>query len=150
MAHLCISRPQLKTILKRDWRNYTKERLVSSLELVDWSINANCVQEMWDAFEHKLINVVDSIVPVAEFKNEHFVNKPCPRIKHKLNLRKRLLKIQRERPSLELKIRIKSLNFEIKTHFYSDKRKKVRSKILPGNSKSLWDAVKVAHVIFLN
>ena len=47
-------------------------------------------------------------------------------------------------PSNTLRDRIKNLNFEIKQHFHSCKSKAIRRKILPGNSKSLWDAVKIA------
>ena len=56
----------------------------------------------------------------------------------------RLLKLRKHRPSIELKNRIKNLNFEIKTHFFIENRNKIRRKLLPGNSKSLWNAVKAA------
>ena len=46
--------------------------------------------------------------------------------------------------SNELRNRIKNLNVEIKNHFNSKKTCSVRRKIIPGNSKSLWDAVKLA------
>ncbi len=37
------------------------------------------------------------------------------------------------------------LNMEIRNHFNNRKRINVRKGILPGNSKSLWDAVKIAN-----
>ena len=40
--------------------------------------------------------------------------------------------------------RINQLNSEIKLHFHGQKTMSIRRKILPGNSKSLWDAVKIA------
>jgi hypothetical protein len=54
------------------------------------------------------------------------------------------LKNIKTNPSNTLRDRIKNLNFEIKQHFHSCKSKAIRRKILPGNSKSLWDAVKIA------
>ena len=39
---------------------------------------------------------------------------------------------------------LKSLNYEIKNYFKQIKSKKVRRSLVPGNSKSLWDAVKIA------
>ena len=36
------------------------------------------------------------------------------------------------------------LNFEIKAHFHNKTKKNVRRSIIPGNTKSLWKAVKVA------
>ena len=47
-------------------------------------------------------------------------------------------------PSLELKNRIKNLNAEIRTQFYSSKRTNVSRNLRPGNSKSLWNAVNAA------
>ena len=103
MAQLCINRPKPKTYLKRDWRFYSKTKLISELATVDWSNNASDVQEAWNDFEHKLIKVVDMVAPIVELNDEYFINKPCPIIKNKLNLRGRLLKIQKNRPTLELK-----------------------------------------------
>ena len=40
--------------------------------------------------------------------------------------------------------RISNLNYEIKMHFASIKTNLLRSKIIPGNSKTLWDAAKTA------
>ena len=45
---------------------------------------------------------------------------------------------------MELKARIKNLNHEIKSYFYSEKRSNVRKNLKPGNSKSLWKAVNMA------
>ena len=36
------------------------------------------------------------------------------------------------------------MNVEIRNHFYFEKRNSVRRKIVPGNSKSLWNAVKAS------
>ena len=45
---------------------------------------------------------------------------------------------------MELKKRVKNLNIEIQNHFYHEKKKSIRQKIIPGNSKSLWSAVKTS------
>ena len=39
---------------------------------------------------------------------------------------------------------MKNLSKEIKDHFVMNKRNRVRKGIIPGNSKSLWKAVKLA------
>ena len=76
-----------------------------------------------------------------------------------MNLRKKLLKKLKIVKSNEINNRIRNLNVEIKKHFHSKKSKSVRRNIKPGNSKSLWDAVKTAkdlntpklpNVMFLN
>ena len=40
--------------------------------------------------------------------------------------------------------KIKVLNYDIKVFYSGQKKKRVRKGVLPGNSKSLWDAVKIA------
>ena len=42
------------------------------------------------------------------------------------------------------KSRVKNLSAEIKQHFTNEKKYKVRQGIKPGNSKTLWEAVKIA------
>ena len=114
---------------------------------MDWSNDATDVQGVWNDFEKKLIEVVDELVPMSEFKNNFLLKPPNQLINNKKNLRKRLLKALRRNPTLEMKSRIKNLNSEIKTHFYSEKRSNVRKNLVPGNSKSLWKAVNSAHDI---
>ena len=43
-----------------------------------------------------------------------------------------------------MKCLLKTLNKEIKTFFISAESKRVRRNLIPGNTKSLWDAVKIA------
>ena len=88
--------------------------------------------------------VIDELVPLTDFKNNFQYKLPSNVIKKELYLRKRLCKNLKKYPTLDLKHRIKSLNIEIKKHFYSEKRMTVRKKFKPGNSKSLWDAVNTA------
>jgi hypothetical protein len=65
-------------------------------------------------------------------------------IKNKLNICKRLLRASKVNPKVETKLRIKQLNLEIRNHYYGKKRLRFRRGIQPGNSKSLWAAVKIA------
>ena len=41
-------------------------------------------------------------------------------------------------------MRVKNLAKEIKLHLSDEKRKRIRQGIIPGNSKTLWDSVKLA------
>ena len=84
------------------------------------------------------------MIPLTELKNNYLPNSPNQHIKRKQNKRKRLLKAFKNNPTLDLKHRIKNLNTEIKTYFYSEKRSKIRKNLIPGNSKSLWKAVSAA------
>ena len=105
---------------------------------------------MWNDFEIKLVNVVDKLAPICEFKEDQPISKPNVFVKNKINIRHRLLKQQKMVPTLNLKTRIKNLSFEIKTHFYSERKNQIRKKLVPGNSKSLWNAVRAARDIGSN
>ena len=47
--------------------------MIENLSNVDWNIEIDTVQDFWNEFECKLINVVDKIVPLTDF-NENFIN----------------------------------------------------------------------------
>ena len=111
--------------LKRDWRFYSKSLLCNKLANVEFNVSSNNVQECWNDFENILIVIVDEILPMRNHCNEVIIAPHCPFIKHKLNLRRRLLKNFKTRPTLDLKQRIKHLNIEIKNYFYSQKQKKI-------------------------
>ena len=105
--------------------------------------------------EHKLLTVIDNLIPITAFTNNQTAasNITPTIIKRKINLRKRLLKKLKHNPDTETKIRIKNLATEIKQHYNNTKRKKVRQGIIPGNSKTLWDSVRIAkdqNIEFLN
>ena len=129
---------------RRDWRFYSKETLNARLACVDLNIDIDCVQQYWNVLENKIIKVIDEIVPLSNFTG-HVIKESIPKVvKNKINKRNRLLKSFKHHPNPELKKRITDLNCEIRTHFFGKKRFQVRKGILPGNSKSLWQAVKIA------
>ena len=133
-------------IYKRNWLNYTKEKLCSKLNSIDWNIEYDDVQGYWNCFESKLVEAIDVIAPIELQKHRVERNHTIPSvIKNKINRRDRLLKktIANNRP--DRKDLLKSLNKEIKLFFHTQKKKQVRCGILPGNSKSLWDAVRIAN-----
>ena len=130
---------------KRSWVNYSKGSLCTILAGVNWNIDDDSVQDYWNTFENKLINVVDGLIPITKFTNNTECNQSLPpRIKNILNIRKRLLKKLRVDRSLDLKSKIKELDRQIKMHFHENKAKKVRRTIIPGNTNSIWKAVRIA------
>ena len=135
-----------KVILKRNWQQYTPISLLNELASTDFDIIADDVQSMWNRFENALLPIIDKLAPMTEFTNNSTVKSqnPSAAIKNKIHLRKRLLKTLEKKPSNPLRDRIKNLNIEIRHHFRSLKTKSIRRKITPGNSKSLWDAVRLA------
>ena len=130
-----------RTILKRDWRRYSKDILVNKLQNVNFNLNSNNVQEAWNHFENVIINVIDDIVPIVPFVNNSVKEKLSPTLKNLLNKKKRLLK-KRNQNTFNGHLDLKSLGNQIRTLIRDEKIAKVRRGIVPGNSKSLWDAVK--------
>ena len=92
----------------------------------------------------KLVKVVDNIIPLTEFINCKVKTTLPNSVKHKINKRKKLLKQRQRTPSNDIKQKLSSLNAEIKTYYFSQKRNAVRKGIMPGNSRSLWSAVNTA------
>ena len=131
---------------KRNWKNYSKEKLITELTQKNWHIKRDSVQSYWNEFESILVEIVDALAPlqtITQIENDKL--KPPPHIKNKINKRNRLLKNINKNPNnTESKIEIKILNKEIKHFFHAKKNLMVRRGILPGNSKTLWDAVRIA------
>ena len=142
-----ISKNKIKpSVYKRNWKNYSPEKLNALLRDVNWQINFDSVQSYWNSFESKLVEIVDKIAPL-ELQQTNVSNtfKAPPNVKNKINKRNRLKKKLSTHPDPNcIRQEIKTLNKEIKSYFHKLKSKNVRKGIVPGNSKSLWDAVKKA------
>ena len=134
-----------KSMWKRDWRFYNKGRLTRMLADVDWDLDVPDVQQSWNLLENKLLSVIDAIVPYTKFNNNEVAHSNSnTKIRTLLNARKNSLKKFKIHPSDTLKSKIKTLDSKIKSHYFHEKRKNIRRGILPGNSKSLWAAVRIA------
>ena len=133
----------------RDWSIYSKERLIATMStLLDAHTNNfhfMNVQEHWNAVELAILETVDTCAPLTDVKinRNNGVTKLPSSIKHKLNLRKRLLKIDRMRSSGVNAPRIRSLNIELKSFFSGAKATSVRRTTM-GSKFNLWKAVKKA------
>ena len=104
LAEYYVNRAKPVITKRRVWRQYSKELLCAELGSVDWVIQTDSVQEMWNSFENKLIQIVDAIAPIKEFHGDNVSTRPCPIMKRKLNLRNRLLKHLKNRPTVDLKL----------------------------------------------
>ena len=103
------------------------------------------VQEHWSYLENLILHIVDELAPLTPF-NENVgvkVKTIPPFVKNKINLRKRLLMLEKKRKCTELAPRIKLLSKLIGDYFANDKAARVRSAAM-GSKVNLWKAVKVA------
>ena len=151
ILELTLVRPTIKNITRRNWRNYSKQILVNALNPDMFEIDCIDVQQYWNEFENTIINVIDKILPIETTCLHRTQKTEIPNtIRTKINQRKKILKKYKLQPSFELKTKIKILDKAIKTFFHSNKSSKIRNKIVPGDNKSLWSAVKLAKNLPLN
>ena len=138
--------PQPEITVRRDWQKYSTQMLIQELNSFELNFDVDSVQEYWNSLENVLINVADKLAPLKRFSNDKLLRPhPLPNaIKKHLNKRKRLLKKNKTMPSTDTQIEIKQLNMQIRRYFYHQKVNFIKNKIIPGNSKTLWDAVALA------
>ena len=59
--------PKPEATYKRDWRGYSKEKVVEELSKYSWMTSYSSVQAMWNIIEHQLVKISDAVAPLAEF-----------------------------------------------------------------------------------
>ena len=135
---------EILKIRRRNWKHYSKEALTDELSRVLWQYEIESVQELWNSYEQEISTIVDKLAPIEEYNN-NTKNKKHPSTRRKTNRRNNLLKKRKSRNLNETeKEELKKINKSIKSFYYEERKLKVRRRIVPGNNKSLWDAVKIA------
>jgi hypothetical protein len=134
-------------IRRRNWRAYSVDALIQNLNQVRWETDIDSTQEMWNSYEQEILTIVDKIAPLEEVGST-IKRKVSKTLKSKLNRRSHLLKKRKHHTQQEHeKDELKTLNKYIRNYYYDERKMHVRRKIIPGNNKSLWDAVKIARDI---
>ena len=132
----------------RNWNDYStvalNTKLLSELNVAHHESELTSVQDHWNVLENALINSVDEIAPLFCMDREaNSFKKLTPNIKHLLNKRKRLLRSNRNKNSVNNLPEILTLNRDIKSFFAGEKVSNVRRAGL-GVKGNLWKAVRVA------
>ena len=91
-----------------------------------------------------MLKVIDNIIPYKQQKSTINPYSENARTKRLINKKRFLIKRWKKYRRLPDKINANKLNLEIRNALYETKKNCVRKKIQPGNSKSLWDATKIA------
>ena len=146
IMELNLKQTKKDNVYHRNWSNYTPVKLNALLKKQNWNINFDGVQAYWNIFESQLIEIIDFLAPLELVSEKQQSTIQPPRhIKTKINKRNRLLKKLHTNQNPEtVRPTIKTLNKEIKRFFHNAKAKNIRKGIIPGNSKSLWNAVNKA------
>ena len=144
MTVLSDSSKEILNLKRRNWKKYSKEQLIEQLRQVKWKCEIESVQEMWNLIEQELMTVTDRLIPYENF--EHNIKRKVPNdLKPVMNRRSYLLKKRKRKILTNLEtIEIKALTKSIRHFHYEQRKNQIRRKIIPGNNKSLWDAVKIA------
>ena len=93
------------------------------------------MQEHWNVLENVIIDCIDSLAPLEYHSHEgHKPGIRTPKnVKNLINVRNRLLKIDRKRNNCFNAPRIKKLNLEIKAYFKNSRASRVRQAATGGN-----------------
>ena len=73
------------------------------MQLINWRIDIDDVQEYWNVLENKIINVVDEISPLTNYSGNVIKENTPKIIRNKINRRNRLLKSFKRHPNVGLK-----------------------------------------------
>ena len=119
--------PKIPPSFKRNWQNYSKDKLLLALSNSNLVFEAHQVLGYWNKFKQIIKPIVDGLVTMKPFFNNCSSNsvKPTTAIKRKLNLRKRLLKSLKNHASNELRDYFNNAKVEIKNNFLSKKSSSV-------------------------
>ena len=55
-----------KSYVRRDWKNYSKTRLIQQLTIKNFEADS-CAQSKWNAIEETLIKATDIVAPLCKF-----------------------------------------------------------------------------------
>ena len=138
--------------IRRNWRHYSRDKLITLLNQTSWTIKSDSVQDAWNEIENKLIKIVDLIAPLEEFTNDRITKstKAPTYILAAKNRRKKLLSRMKTHACTESKKEVHNIDIMIRQFYHKKKAIEIRKAIIPGNSGSLWKAVKVANDVHNN
>ena len=132
-------------IIKRSWKNYSCDKLNEGLSGCVFDYSITNVQHFWNNLENQIVNVIDVVAPMSEFINDYTTaTSPQTVLKPLINKKRRLLKLYKTSKQTRLLDNIKDINKEIMAKVKQFKRNSIRRSLVPGNSKSLWNAVNLA------
>ena len=129
------------------------------LDLLVWeteflSLESEGLELSRPVWEYKMKSRDVVIITIIIFNNENkmlFFVPSCVQVQKKISSCELVVSMNRLKKKLNthpdpncIRQEIKTLNKEIKSYFHKLKSKNVRKGIVPGNSKSLWDALKKA------
>ena len=133
-----------RTIMVRNWKNYSKEKWIDLLRGEDWMTAQQTVQDISNHLETLILKTLQTLAPLEEqlLKNNSYVLPP-----HLIKIRKKRKNLfknaQRRKSAGDLK-RCREMDKQIRKMDLQNQRNKIRQKIKKGDSATLWEAVNIA------
>ena len=127
----------------RIWKNYSSDLLLENLKKQNWNLANEDVQGIANEIEQKVMTTLEDIIPFKEKRILHSFKVENEEILELSKKKKNLFTNYKRRKSANLLERCKKLDKEISCKLKKIKKTQVRNTIVPGNPKSLWDAVKI-------
>ena len=131
--------------LIQDWTNYSIEKLTNKLSGIDFTILDKYDAETHNSELNQLLGeIIDELVPVLKINRKEvpgFIS--IKHIRQKRRRRNLFKKFKKTGNPIHLQ-RARELEKNIKKDISVCKREKIRRKIKPGDSKSLWQAVSLS------
>jgi hypothetical protein len=133
-----------RTIMVRNWKNYSKEKWIQLLRKEDWTTVQQTVQDISNHLETLILKTLQTLAPLEEqlLKNNSYLLPP-----HLIKMRKKRKNLfknaQRRKSAGDLK-RCREMDKQIRKMDLQNQRNKIRQKIKKGDSATLWEAVNIA------
>ena len=135
--------PHIRPVAKRSWNRYSKEALIDAIKAENWDIDCTDAQSFYNIYENKLVNIVDKLIPYKEI-NQINIKEDNPQLRRLINQKRSKMRKWKRTKRKEDLLDVKAMNVKIRNMIYNTRRDKIRRGIIPSNTKSLWDAVKMA------
>ena len=112
---------------RRNWRTYSKEKLLEELGKEYWNISINDSQNFYNVLENKLINIVDKLIPFKERRNDGgHIRESNQHMRNLIKIKKKKLRQWKRTRNPETGAEVKSLNKEIRKNLYEERKEAIR------------------------
>jgi hypothetical protein len=128
----------------RNWHCYSNEKLRTRLLQENWSNSYNKAQDLYNWIVNKLVTIADELAPLTKRK---IINNSSYHVKNNrslVNKHRRLVSKWKKKGDKASKIEADRVKKQLRKILQDNRKNIIRKHIRNGNSKTLWDAVKVA------
>jgi hypothetical protein len=142
---ICKKKEENVKLWARDWKNYSPALLQEKLSLMDWNIDFKAVQDYNDKIEHRIMTVLEEIIPFGWKKVGPKKAQESPTLRKLKRTKKNLMTNAKRRGSAELYEKGRALGLKIRHLIATSTTNKIRNQVLAGGNQGLWNGIRIAH-----